>query len=317
MSKKKGFTLVELLAVVIILGIISIIIYPVLNKVLKDNRKKAFEASLDSVVRAAELYKADNNNNLDIIDYDDGTIDISNLGKWKTGTISDGVDTDGLTKIYLAGFYDGEFCATGFSGNLTIVEGECESVPQLCFIMENNTITDYGFEYSACPLDIVIPTKVYNEDVLYIGTGAFSSSIISSVIIPNSIKEIGNGAFSETMLTSLDLTNATSLEKIGASAFSGTYLSTLDLSNLSSLKEIGENAFRNCNLSSVTIPSLVTSIGSGAFYKYDSYSNPTLTSIVNKSTTPFNWYNILNVGTSATCTFAGAGTCGTVTITTS
>ena len=125
MSKKRGFTLVELLAVVIILGIISIIIYPVLNKILKENRRKAFEASLDSVVRAAELYKTDNNNNIDIINYDDEKIDISNLGKWKSGTISDGVDTDGKTKIYLTGFYDGEFCATGFSGNFTIVEGEC------------------------------------------------------------------------------------------------------------------------------------------------------------------------------------------------
>src|SRR5574344_2057842 len=93
MNKKKGFTLVEILAVVIILGIISVIVYPVLNKVLKDNRKRAFEASLNAVVRAAELYKTDNNNTLGIIDYDDGsTIDISNLGKWKAGTLTDKVD---------------------------------------------------------------------------------------------------------------------------------------------------------------------------------------------------------------------------------
>lgn len=248
MNKKKGFTLVEILAVVIILGIISVIVYPVLNKVLKDNRKRAFEASLNAVARAAELYKTDNNNTLGVIDYDDGTIDMSNLGKWKSGTLTDRVDSDGLTKVYLAGFYDGEFCAKGFENNFTITEGKCIDTPDLCFMLEDNTITNYGFNYSACPIDINIPTSILGEDVLYIGEGVFESSNVSSVIIPNSILEIRDNAFYDSSLTSLDLSNSTSLEYIGYQAFEDTYLGEVNFTNLTNLEYIDEDAFATSNL---------------------------------------------------------------------
>lgn len=248
MNKKKGFTLVEILAVVIILGVISIIVYPVLNKVLKDNRKRAFEASLNAVVRAAELYKTDNNNVLGIVDYDDETIDISNLGKWQAGTLTDSVDTDGNTKIYLTGFYDGEFCATGYEGNFTIIEGKCVETPELCFIMKNNEIIQYEFDYSACPTNVNIPTSIDGQDVLYIGEGVFESSPIASVIIPNSIKEIRDNAFNDSALTSLDLTNATSLQIIGSGAFEYTHLTNVDFTNLTSLVEIKGAAFEYSGL---------------------------------------------------------------------
>lgn len=243
MNKRKGFTLVEILAVVIILGIISVIVYPVLNKILKDNRKRAFEASLNAVVRAAELYKTDNNNNFGIVDYDDGTIDISNSGKWQAGTLTDKVDTDGQTKIYLTGFYDGEFCASGFGDNPTIIEGKCIETPELCFVMKDHEITKYSFDYSACPVNINIPSTVYGEEVQYIGAGVFESSRVSSVIIPNSLLEIRNNAFYDSALTSLDLTNATSLQIIGSSAFEDTRLGNVDFSNLPSLVEIQDSAF--------------------------------------------------------------------------
>lgn len=248
MNKKKGFTLVEILAVVIILGVISIIVYPVLNKVLKDNRKRAFEASLNAVVRAAELYKTDNNNVLGIVDYDDENIDISNLGKWQAGTLTDSVDTDGNTKIYLTGFYDGEFCATGYEGNFTIIEGKCVETPELCFIMKNNEIIQYEFDYSACPTNVNIPTSIDGQDVLYIGEGVFESSPIASVIIPNSIKEIRDNAFNDSALTSLDLTNATSLQIIGSGAFEYTHLTNVDFTNLTSLVEIKGAAFEYSGL---------------------------------------------------------------------
>jgi len=248
MNKKKGFTLVEILAVVIILGVISIIVYPVLNKVLKDNRKRAFEASLNAVVRAAELYKTDNNNVLGIVDYDDETIDISNLGKWEAGTLTDSVDTDGKSKIYLTGFYDGEFCATGFEGNFTIIEGKCVETPELCFLMENNEIIQYGFDYSACPTNVNIPASINGQDVLYIGEGVFENSPIASVIIPNSIREIRDDAFNDSALTSLDLTNATSLQIIGFGAFEYTHLTNVDFTNLTSLVEIQGGAFEYSGL---------------------------------------------------------------------
>ena len=82
MNKKKGFTLVEVLAVVIVLGVISVIIYPVLNGILEDNRKKAFEQSLNGIARSAEMYKAANNNKFEVMEYDDENLELS-YEKWE------------------------------------------------------------------------------------------------------------------------------------------------------------------------------------------------------------------------------------------
>ena len=70
-------------------------------------------------------------------------------------------------------------------------------------MVEDNTLVDYGFDYSVCPTDISIPTTIDGEAVLYIGEGVFENSPISSVVIPNSILEIRDGAFNDSALTSL------------------------------------------------------------------------------------------------------------------
>jgi len=44
--KKKGFTLVELIAVIVILGLIGIIIIPTVNDTIQKQRKKAFQTSV-------------------------------------------------------------------------------------------------------------------------------------------------------------------------------------------------------------------------------------------------------------------------------
>lgn len=48
--KKKGFTLVELIAVIVILGLIGIIIVPTVNDTIQKQRKKAFQASVDGLL---------------------------------------------------------------------------------------------------------------------------------------------------------------------------------------------------------------------------------------------------------------------------
>ena len=53
---KKGFTLVELLAVVALLGIISVIIIPVSINTLKDAKKRAFKQQIVEISKAAKMY---------------------------------------------------------------------------------------------------------------------------------------------------------------------------------------------------------------------------------------------------------------------
>ena len=54
---KKGFTLVELLGVIAILGIIALIIIPVVDSSNKKIKKKAYETQKDSIILALKDYK--------------------------------------------------------------------------------------------------------------------------------------------------------------------------------------------------------------------------------------------------------------------
>lgn len=57
--KKKGFTLVEMLGVIVVLGIIALIVFPGINTAIKQARRDAFEASVNSIVRAMKTYAYD------------------------------------------------------------------------------------------------------------------------------------------------------------------------------------------------------------------------------------------------------------------
>ncbi len=61
MSRNKGFTLVELLAMLVVLGIIIAIAIPNINNILKNQRKNQFIADATSMVETAKIKAAKNN----------------------------------------------------------------------------------------------------------------------------------------------------------------------------------------------------------------------------------------------------------------
>ena len=60
MKNKKGFTLIEILAVIVILGIIMVIAIPEISHFITRSKMDALKVSADGIVRAAELYRAGN-----------------------------------------------------------------------------------------------------------------------------------------------------------------------------------------------------------------------------------------------------------------
>ena len=51
---KKGFTLIEMLAVIVILAIISLIIFPEVNKVIKSSKEKSYKTQIDNLIDATK-----------------------------------------------------------------------------------------------------------------------------------------------------------------------------------------------------------------------------------------------------------------------
>ena len=135
-------------------------------------------------------------------------------------------------------------------------------------------ITDYNIDIGG--IDVVIPSTIDGKTVVAIGDNAFYAKALStetSMLNKSNIQFMSNKEDREI-----------------ASVYHGNIKSVVIPSTV---KSIGHEAFAYNQLTSIIIPDSVTNIGSSAFYK-DSYSNPNLTKIVNKTGNSFNWGNIIN-----------------------
>lgn len=54
--KKKGFTLTEVLGVIVILGLIALIVFPNVSKSIKNSRKKLYEQQVDLIEKNARRW---------------------------------------------------------------------------------------------------------------------------------------------------------------------------------------------------------------------------------------------------------------------
>lgn len=127
------------------------------------------------------------------------------------------------------------------------------------------------------PASITVDSKTYS--VIGVGAGAFESSTVTKVTLPNSIKYIGSSAFwKAAQLTGVSLPNG--LETISDAAFQECS-NLVTLSIPSTVTEIGSYAFYRCtSLTSLTIPSGVTEIKDQAFFGCTSLSDLTISGSV-------------------------------------
>lgn len=94
---KKGFTLIEVLAVIVILSIISLIVFPEVNKIIKNSKQKSYDTQIKSLIEATESLIQDNDNLLPAKTATATTTitlsDLMQAGKIKTDVIYDPRDT--------------------------------------------------------------------------------------------------------------------------------------------------------------------------------------------------------------------------------
>ena len=126
---KKGFTLVELLGVIIVLGAISIISVPVVSNQIRNSKINSYRSSVQLSIDAAKEYvvkKYPNN------DFPSDGIYITKLNlknkKIKSGIIK----RNDSKEIEAYNIYDGTYCASGSKGNIIVKEvdsiDECKTI---------------------------------------------------------------------------------------------------------------------------------------------------------------------------------------------
>ena len=57
---KKGFTLIEVLTVIILIGVIGLIAFPAVNSMIKEARENLYNDQMEEIKLAAEKWSYDN-----------------------------------------------------------------------------------------------------------------------------------------------------------------------------------------------------------------------------------------------------------------
>ena len=257
MKNKKGFTLVELLAVIVILAVILVIAIPRILDVIDSSKLSSFESSARMIISDAEKQYAINKVNG--IEEELSCENTSKLNNNEYSNCEITFDSEGLASIELTG--SGKFEGLKCKGNsTTLVCGTNLPTDEACFTFNSSTgkITDYD---NSCEKDVKIPSTIGGVAVTSIGSDAFSDYSLTSVTIPDSVTSIRNSAFQNNNLTSVTIPS--SVTSIGHGAFQNNSLTSVTIG--SGVTSIGEYTFCKNSLTSVTIPDSVTSIGDGAF----------------------------------------------------
>ena len=162
MNKKYGFTLVELLSIIIIIGLLATILIPNISNIIDKAKSKTFKEDAKAIIRSAENYFADNEFSLqegECVEIQSGEIELK-----EDSRITDGKVCIIDSQPYLMHITDGSMCVSGHSGSLEVYPcGEKNIV-----IFSGNAIGE-----STTPIKN-IPSKAYiikNGDKLidYIG----------------------------------------------------------------------------------------------------------------------------------------------------
>ena len=259
--KNKGFTLIELMAVMLILGVISLIAIPVLLRVKDNYEIGTFRESAKSVITAAQNYYADNgyedfpSEGLAITNPD---LKVKNRNRYISGIVTYNSVTGKFELLFLS---DGKYCASGTYDTIDVVLGQC-TPNDSCFVFDelSGTIEKYNFDKTECPVFVQVPLKINNVTVEKIGDGAFvptgdyycyTDDPLAGSVQPNGyvkeatekclLKDIYDGNMVSTPLKAITLPNT--IREIGDLAFAGSGLTTMSLGALTELTKINAGVF--------------------------------------------------------------------------
>ena len=241
-KKVKGFTLVELLAVIVILAVILVIAMPKISEVIKKTRLSSLEATTKMIINSAEKKYTENQ----VLEQGTniGCSDVAKLNENDYGTCKITFDDKGNASVILNGKKDGKFdnlTCSGTKGNITCGEGETEitlkcvtgksSLTQGDEYVNGQYTYRYKEEHSSSSSFLKLSDdgwSVYLTDKSSTApvTSELCSSIDDKPIVSMSYMFEGSQAISFD-LSSFDTSNVKHMKWM----FSGSAATSLDLSN--------------------------------------------------------------------------------------
>ena len=222
MKKIKGFTLVELLAVIVILAVILIIAMPRISDVISNSKKASLEATAKTVASQAEKKLMEK----EILE-DTSSISCSDIVKLNDSDYGACTITfDGKkAKVNITGKgkFDGLKVVNATKDSAVAVEDKIEYTDANCFVVSNGVITDYKnpttalniimdalvekvyagpsistdrtYDSDKCPRDVVIPEKINGVTITGIGHHAFAMDDIHTLDIPSTVANLKDAIF--------------------------------------------------------------------------------------------------------------------------
>lgn len=260
--KNKGLTLIELIAVIVLLGVISGIASLLIGNIIPNMRQKADIATLSSINSATDIYR-----------YSQSTT----IEDFFTDTLSDSERLDVLFEEgYLSKMPSPQRNSNEFIFQIDIQqwvmtssEGEVIYTPTAD---EYFTVSDtYTYRLTLYDitggLDVVIPSEINGVEITTIDSTCFTELGITSVIIPEGITRISGNSFKGNQLVTITFPD--SLERIWHNAFNNNLLTSITFG--SGLTRIEGGAFSNNSLTTISLPENVEYVGDGAFGYGDNF----------------------------------------------
>lgn len=218
---QKGFTLIEILAVIVVIGLILVIAIPKALEIIQESKQRAYDVQEELIMEAAKKYVNRNSYDLEW----NGNIAIITLAE---------LIADGLIKSPVKNPLTG----TNFDEDATVVVFTKETNTKYsyrigfiaadnCFTFATGVISSY--DEVNCSTDLIIPSEINATAVTTIAASTFINKNLTSVIIPPTVTAIGNYAFQSNLLTSLSI--PASVTSIGVEAFTTNSLASITVAN--------------------------------------------------------------------------------------
>ena len=256
MKKKKGFTLVELLAVIVILAVILIIAMPKISDVIKNSKESSLETTAKLIASQAEKKYTENQ----VLD-NSSTIKCSDVAKISSNDYEScniTFDSKGNAKVTIVGKgkFEGMAVCNANKNNASI-SSDCLTDAKYFSYEEVEggiSITGYNIEGGT---DVVIPSQIDGKTVVAIADYAFTTfGVIPTLTAYNNDYKVS--------LLSYNSNNNYVVKPLAGDRYRGIGITSVVMPN--TITSIGESAFAYNKITSITFPDTPITLGCEVFY---------------------------------------------------